>query len=303
MSIKTKAGQIWTDSVAYVALGLGAATSMAGNAANVLRVRGDATDGLDLFLAVFFPGLVVLMVEVFVSSRWRGLHWSMQVLRWLGCAAVTAVAMRVSWVHLHALMLSRGQEADVAILGPLAIDFLAIMATALILAGRGRSVPAASVSRTTAPAGRHNFLDTLAAADSGQEPTLPVQDMPAPVRVDMPVATQADADESADIMANPSAYLDVSRTTVADEARTWLDTLAAADGGQEPTLPVPVSPAPASRAKLDTIPDTAKELYLAWTRADESERPRVGQADMLVAAEHGVSTRTARGWRAALLVS
>jgi len=130
--------KLWTDAVAYVALLLGAFTSMAGNVANVLRVRGDATDGLDIFMAMFFPGLVVLMVEVFVSSRWRGLHWPMQVLRWTGCASVTIVAMRVSWVHLNGLMLARGQERDVSTFGPLAIDFLAIMATALILAGRGR---------------------------------------------------------------------------------------------------------------------------------------------------------------------
>jgi hypothetical protein len=144
----TKVGQLWTDSVAYVALFAGAGLSVAGNVANVLRTRGDAVDTLDIALAVAFPALVVLMVEVFVSSRWRGLGWQMQTLRWLGTLAIGGVAMRVSWVHLHALMLSRGQEADVAILGPLAIDFLAIMATALILAGRGR-VQVAGVQDTS----------------------------------------------------------------------------------------------------------------------------------------------------------
>jgi hypothetical protein len=280
MSIKTKAGQIWTDSVAYVALFTGAGLSIAGNVANVVRTRGAEVDSLDVVLAVAFPALVVLMVEVFVSSRWRGLSWPMQILRWLGTLSIGAVAMRVSWVHLNELMASRGQSADVATLGPLAIDFLAIMATALILAGRGRSVPAPVHVDTPEEilANRQAELDRKLAR------TAPL--------VDVQPEHLGNADEYL-------ARLDKDVDTAGD---MWTR-LASDASGQEPTLPVPVSPAPASRAKVDTIPDTAKELYLAWTRADESERPRVGQADMLVAAEHGVSTRTARGWRAALLVS
>lgn len=137
--MKATLSRLWTDSVAYVALLTGAGLSIAGNVVDVQRVRGASMDNLDVVMAVTFPALVVLMVEVFVNARWRGLAWYMQLLRWLGCAGVTAVAMRVSWVHLNDLMLSRGQTADVAILAPLAIDFLAIMATALILAGRGRA--------------------------------------------------------------------------------------------------------------------------------------------------------------------
>lgn len=146
---RTRLAQLWTDSVAYVALVTGAAVSIAGNVVDTSRTRGAVLDALDVVLAALFPALVVLMVEVFVSSRWAGLKWPMQVLRWAGCAGVTFVAMRISWVHLNDLMLSRGQEKDVAILGPLAIDFLAIMATALILAGRGRTSP---VSASVEPA-------------------------------------------------------------------------------------------------------------------------------------------------------
>lgn len=152
MSAKTRAGQVWTDSVAYVALLTGAGLSIAGNVANVLRTRGDAVDTLDIVLAVAFPALVVLMVEVFVSARWIGLKWPMQLLRWMGTLSIGAVAMRVSWTHLNELMSVRGQTADVATLGPLAIDFLAIMATALILAGRGQvAKPADTVPVTVLP--------------------------------------------------------------------------------------------------------------------------------------------------------
>lgn len=259
----SRIGRLWTDSVAYVALILGAVTSIAGNVANVLRVRGDLTDGLDLFLAGFFPGLVVLMVEVFVSSRWRGLTWPMQVLRWAGCAAVTVVAMRVSWVHLHALMVSRGQEADVAILGPLAIDFLAIMATALILAGRGQAKPELAPLPTAAEilAERQDEVDRL------------------------------------------SARTQVVLPDLAGEAQHYLDRLSAElDASTTPAALIPVSPAPRSNEiKPESVPADAADMIMTWAKADAAERPAHGQVDAIVAGAHGVSTRTARRWRDALL--
>lgn len=192
MSIKTRAGQIWTDSVAYVALLTGAGLSIAGNVANVVRTRGADVDTLDIVLAVAFPALVVLMVEVFVSARWIGLAWPMQLLRWMGTLSIGAVAMRVSWTHLNELMSVRGQTADVATLGPLAIDFLAIMATALILAGRGQvrpapvQVDAAPFAAGTWATGEdiaseaRTWLDTLEAAtlDSTTTPAFPVEVVP-----------------------------------------------------------------------------------------------------------------------------
>jgi hypothetical protein len=283
MTIKTKAGQIWTDSVAYVALVLGAGVSIAGNVANVLRVRGEATDGLDLFMAGFFPGLVVLMVEVFVSARWRGLAWPMQALRWVGCGAVTVVAMRVSWVHLHALMTSRGQEADVAILGPLAIDFLAIMATALILAGRGIERPAATTPETADEilARRQEDMDRMDARTA---------------TLTSAVATQSDVDESAAILANPTAYM----ASLADEATSYLERLAG-ELDSATTAAHPVSPAPMSNTvKPESIPGAAKDALFAWALADEVTRPTAKDRNELLAAEFGVSTRTVRRWATAL---
>jgi hypothetical protein len=272
MSFKIKAGQLWTDSVAYVALLTGAGLSIAGNVANVVRTRGVDVDTLDIVLAVAFPALVVLMVEVFVSARWRGLNWPMQVLRWFGTLSIGAVAMRVSWVHLHELMLSRGQAGDVAMLGPLAIDALAIMATALILAGRGRIEPAAVATETAAEilARRQDEMDKLAASTAPVLPTI--------------------GDE------------------MADEARTWLDTLAnsALESETTPAFPIeitPVSPAPRSNeVKAESVPESAADLISAWAGASPEIRPTPGQADALVAASHGVSPRTARRWRDALVV-
>jgi len=127
---------LWTNAVAYVALLAGAGLSMAGNVADVLRTRGQATDGMDVAIAVAMPGLVVLAVHMFVSPRWDGLDWPMQAMRWTGCLAIGGMAMVVSWFHLHDLLLARQQPLVATILEPLALDAMAIMATALLLAGR-----------------------------------------------------------------------------------------------------------------------------------------------------------------------
>lgn len=129
-------GKLWTAGIAYVALAVGAGLSIMYNVVDTAAVRGSAMDIYDLVTAIAAPGIVVLMVELFVSNWWVGTYWPMQVLRWSGCLVIGGVAMRASWTHGHDFMIGRGQTADVATTWPLAIDLLAVMATALILAGR-----------------------------------------------------------------------------------------------------------------------------------------------------------------------
>jgi hypothetical protein len=232
----TRIGKFWTDAVAYIALTLGSGVSIAGNVADTYRTRGAATDGLDLFLAAFWPATVVLTVELFVNKRWVGLAWPMQVLRWAGCIAIGGMAMRVSWVHLNDLMASRGQKADVAILGPLAIDALAIMATALILAGRRGH---GHMSADTV-----NLLDVVATGDvrgHGHKVNFADTDTMDSVSVSQDVRGHArtrttDADYSVDIWATPdSGHADTAvagRTATEEEVavardvrdREWPDT-------------------------------------------------------------------------------
>lgn len=292
----TKLGQIWTDSVAYVALILGAGLSIAGNVADTYRTRQGATDVLDIVMAVAWPALVILMVEIFVSARWTGLGWPMQVLRWLGTLSIGAMAMRVSWVHLNDLMSSRGQETDVAVLGPLAIDALAIMATALILAGRGQVNPVVSVGQRIG-----DTLDTFAAR----------QDM---TTWTGPVASEADAKLSADIMANPMSYvsagqdtdtdvaltdtdtqdlsdvqaaadraLSVSGREMADEAETWLSRLSVSGLDTTTTPAVPVVSGPVTPRTPRTKVDETRALDMIQTGIAEGLSyseidSRVGQA-------------------------
>lgn len=133
----TKLGKLWTGAVAYVSLLVGAGLSVAGNLADTYRTRGPATDTLDQVMAAGWPILVLLAIEMFVSPRWSAARM-FQVWRWTGCLAVGGMAMVVSWTHLHDLMSSRGQMSLVSVLGPLAIDGMAIMATGLILSTRTR---------------------------------------------------------------------------------------------------------------------------------------------------------------------
>lgn len=137
----TTIGKLWTGAVAYVSLLVGAGLSVAGNLADTYRTRGADIDNLDKIMAAAWPILVILAIEMFVSPRWSPKPM-FQVWRWVGCLAVGGMAMVVSWTHLHDLMSARGQLVVVAVLGPLAIDGMAIMATGLILSTRvhGRRV-------------------------------------------------------------------------------------------------------------------------------------------------------------------
>ncbi len=272
----SKIGKLWTDSVAYVALLVSASLSLAGNVADTIRVRGEATDRLDIWLAITWPGLVVLMVHVFVSARWIGLSWPMQILRWLGCLSVGAVAMRGSWLHLNDLMLSRGQAVDMATAGPLAIDFLAIMATALILAGRGQPP---------------RLLDTPMAM-TDQDMDVMVAKWVNPVQV-------ANAQVAA-AMSIPAPHL--GEDSEAGLFARLEREMATAD----PT--VPVSPAPIRTAVPSTpVPPPARQGRLSAESATEAQwlakmgrdnGLSAGEISELLAGHYGVSSRTIRrcGW-------
>lgn len=154
-------GKLWTAGIAYVALAVGAGLSIMYNVVDTMSVRGPALDVYDVITAVAAPAIVVLMVEMFVSRIWVGHRWHIQILRWLATLVIGGVAMRTSWTHGHDFMADRGQTADVSTSWPLAIDLLAVMATALILAGRR----VRGQTDTGTPAVTDTVSDVLAAKD------------------------------------------------------------------------------------------------------------------------------------------
>jgi hypothetical protein len=309
----TALGKLWTDAVAYVALILGAGLSIAGNVADTYRSRGTATDLLDIVMAVAWPALVVLMVEIFVSPRWVGLSWPMQLLRWLGTLSIGGMAMRVSWVHLNDLMASRGQKADVAILGPLAIDCLAIMATALILAGRrGQKVGHEDLAKWVNPeqVARKVWPDTVAMAKvdenghGGLGQALANSGDVATGLGQWPLTKAGLSDVSAMLakasdIGQASLGQDLAKAyaTVGDEASDYLASLAnhpELDTTSTPPAPLPqrTSTERTRAGKYD------KAAALAAIRSMLDGGAEGAQIDAAVAEVHGISTRTARRLRA-----
>lgn len=258
--------RLWTDAVAYVALLVGSGLSIAGNVADTFRTRGAAVDTLDIVMAVAWPALVVLMVEIFVSRRWDGLKWPMQILRWTGTLAIGGMAMRVSWVHLNDLMASRGQEQDVAAIGPLAIDALAIMATALILAGRKKVA-------TPAP------VDT--------PPSLAMQDQATVDSMAAEVASQyADLDA---ILDKHGVTTDVPSEADMAKGLAMLEDLANAE-------PLPQRRSAAARGVMERNEVEAAALITAGLINPDLTALEV---DEFLAGYYGTSTRTVRRFREA----
>ena len=265
--------KIWTYGIAYLSLAVGSGISIAGNVADTYRVAeitGRAPDGLDIVISAFWPAAVLLTIEMFVSTLWPRTR-PMQTVRWVGSLGIGFLAMYVSWHHLSDLLDSRGQDGLVSTLGPLAIDGLAIMATGLILSSR-----LLAMARQEVAMANH------------------VQD----------VAT--DGHLASDTLAEDLSWTEEDSAAVEDMANgSWLDRLASdLDSTTTPAVPIIAghldTPA-TSRVNVDSIPNMAKMTIWAWLTAPAEDRAlKAGELDKAIAEANGVSTRTARGWRAAL---
>lgn len=326
----TKIGKFWTAGIAYVALAVGAGLSIMYNVVDTMAVRGPRLDVFDIVTAVAAPAIVVLMVELFVSNWWVGAEWPLQALRWLGCLVIGGVAMRASWTHGHDFMATRGQTGDVAISWPLAIDLLAVMATALILVGR-RARMSADTDTDTSARPRTLTADTMAtgvAADTDM--VTEARSYTWVPRADTDMAADEDAAMSAGMqgLADASArdrWADLIKpaadtdTAKLNDLATWASWTSADDqalrelstdvdrGTDTPDVHLMSG---LTRERPDALPQRTRTpgsattwpmafsaLVLAW-EPDQLER-----ADMvkLSAAYFGVSTRTVRRWLAAAL--
>jgi hypothetical protein len=267
--------------------------SIAGNVADTYRISGQAgrnTDALDVIIAAFWPAAVLLAIEMFVSRLWPK-SFPAQTVRWTATLGLGFVAAFMSWIHLSDLLASRGQPGTVASLGPLAIDGLAIMATALILANRGHKLdeaPAVDEAATDLDA----YVAEVA-TDIGRLQA-EVQDLRTG-----PVATEADVAES------EAAFRGEGLSSVADEAQSYLARLnGQLDSATTPAHPLDARPAAVrAEVKAESVPGYAGNLIKAWAMADPDQRPRPGQVDQAVALACEVSPRQARRWRYALLGS
>lgn len=102
--------------------------------------------------AAFYPLALLLVVELLSRVDWPG-TWGWQASRYGGTAIVAGVAAVVSYRHMAALLAAYGEDDLTAMIGPLAVDGLMVVASfALLALGRdGEAAP--RVAEVTAPAG------------------------------------------------------------------------------------------------------------------------------------------------------
>jgi hypothetical protein len=85
--------------------------------------------------ATFWPTALLVAVEILTRVDWPDLpRWV--ALRYGGLVPVTGVAAFVSYRHMAALLTAWHEDPMTAMLGPLAVDGLMVMATAALLATR-----------------------------------------------------------------------------------------------------------------------------------------------------------------------
>lgn len=290
--------------VAYISLLFGAGLSVGANLADTLRIRGPLVDVIDVALAVGPPLAALLVVELFVSEWPRS--WSVQSVRWVATLIVGTLATIVSWIHIHELLAARGQNPYVAMLWPVAIDGLAIMAMAKLLVTRGHvatgqmATPAMATQMATGHSGNgqgHASGQTAVATEPG-DPGQWLDAATWPDHVAMTaddgrwpavaMATQPD-DPTIDVkaeLARWQAGYDEAITDLGQEAADEAEAFLA--GTVATARAVPVTPGEVK------VPADVRALIVAMLAGQATEK-EIDEAVMEMA---GKSYRTARRYRA-----
>lgn len=307
-----KATKFWTGAVAYVSLGVGSGVSIAGNVADTFRTRPLGVDAVDVILAVFAPLAVLLVIEMFVSTLWPE-TWGPQVIRWVSTVLFGAVAGYVSWHHLSDLLLSRGQDPLLSRVEPLAIDGLAIMATALILSSRrarGQVDKPVDTKLTLTTVLEDKDQDTLSRWTGPVATEADVQESEAAFRgdlstpVDIPLDTFPEVDhgrvdifpelDTTNVQWTPPADVPLLDAGVPDTLPSWLDGLQDRTGPVQSVQAAPlihVVTSPQRNAARLTDAERAEIANLA-AAGREAALYTVLEIRTLLAAWYGVSVKT-----------
>lgn len=155
-------------------------------AANVMHARVDSrAPWWAPYLAAAWPLLLFLALEVLTRTVWadgRGV----KVAR-AGVAVVASVAAALSYWHLRGLLVTAGEDAWAALLGPLAIDGLMAVSAAALLNGEADRSPVAEAEPAApvapAPAAGAELAPATvepAPASVGADPAPPTEDLRAP---------------------------------------------------------------------------------------------------------------------------
>lgn len=125
---------------AYTGALLGAAISIAANIAESCLTPEPPVGSI--VAATFWPVSLFISIEIFARTWGKRKWWT--ALRWAGLVPVALIAGVASYLHMYALLLSYGESPTIAVLGPLAVDGLMVMAT-------GGLIATAPPSRTQTP--------------------------------------------------------------------------------------------------------------------------------------------------------
>lgn len=127
---------------AYVGAVLGGVVSVAANVAHSYVPPSDLSEpeaqawsppAGAVVAAVFWPIALLVAVEILARTAWpAGTRWT--VMRYVGLLPVALVAAGVSYRHLSGLLAYYGEPGLTALVGPLAVDGLMVMATSALIA-------------------------------------------------------------------------------------------------------------------------------------------------------------------------
>jgi hypothetical protein len=241
----------------------GIIASVAGNVANAFLTHSQASTALRVPLAVVWPVFLFIGVEVLVRNRAaRG------PLARIGQAALlttTVPTAITSFVNLHALMIKAGEPGMAQLSGPLAIDGLMLGCTIMLLATR--------VHVDTVTVHMDNRTATFTPADE-----------------------DTDAEWMADVEAGHKATSAGQGLVLGNMFQAWESELDTMDLDPVATQPVSGAGRGSNEIKPESVPAEARATLLAWLDTAPADRPSPGRRNELIAATHGVSTRTARRW-------
>jgi hypothetical protein len=139
---------------AYLGAALGGVVSIAANVAHSYvppahTPAGWSPEGGAVIGAVFWPVAVFVAVEILARTAWpSSRRWV--VLRYAGLLPVGVVAALVSYRHLSGLLDFYGEDTLTAMIGPLAVDGLMVMATGALIATSPQRPAAVTAARAGA---------------------------------------------------------------------------------------------------------------------------------------------------------
>jgi len=229
---------------AYIGAALGGTVSISANVAHSYVPPVAASTGWTpqtgaVVGAIFWPVALFVATEILARVPWpSGKRWT--ALRFAGLLPVALVAAFVSYRHLSGLLAFYGEDIVTAIVGPLAVDGLMVMATGALLATARRTVALAEDSAPAAPIGAEVTTPeppTAPVIEAAPVPAPPVKKTPPKRVTPRPASAAKVAKVAAKMPGAPVSAIAAKAGVSPSTARRHLAALAAADAS--PSAPVP----------------------------------------------------------------